>query len=477
MSAKYILVVDDEALMRESLKMTLERKHYKVDVAKDVKEAIAQLTGMEYDLILSDIRMPGGSGLDVLEAARSKLPEAVVVMMTAYGTIENNVEAMKKGAFAYIVKPFSADEVELVVEKVFEYQHLRQENRLLRSELEARYSFGNMVGKSPGMQGIFSFIEVVAQSRSTVLVSGESGTGKELVAEAIHYNSPRKDGPFIKINCAAVPDQLMESELFGHEKGAYTGAIRQRRGRFELADKGTLLLDEISEMTPALQAKLLRVLQEREFERVGGRETIRVDVRVIATTNRELEKEVREGRFREDLFYRLNVIPILLPPLRERKEDIPALVQSFLHKYARENEKPVVGFSKDVLEGLMAYHWPGNVRELENAIEHAVVLCQTGQLEMEDFPNGLIFGRGEPEDDRITVGKTLREMEEVLILKTLAACRGNRTSAADMLGVSSRTIRNKLNEYGKQGIYLKKKLAGTPQEEETFPAEHAGDSA
>jgi len=454
LSAKYILVVDDEALMRESLKMTLGRKGYKVEVAKNVKEGIALLSEAEYDLILLDMRMPGGSGLDVLEAAKVKSPDTVVVMMTAYGTIENNVECMRKGAFAYIVKPFNADEIELVVEKVFEYQRLRLENRLLRSQLEQRYSFGKMIGKSPDMQEIFSLVEVVARSRSTVLITGESGTGKELVAKAIHYNSPRKDGPFIKINCAAVPDQLMESELFGHEKGAYTGAIRQTRGRFELADKGSLLLDEISEMTPALQAKLLRVLQEREFERVGGRDTIQVDVRVIATTNRDLEKEVQVGRFREDLYYRLNVIPIRLPPLRERKEDIPALVNTFLKEYSEENGKAIIGISKKVLEELMAYRWPGNVRELENAIEHAVVICRGKRLEMENFPNGLIFGRRGTEDDRIAVGKTVREMEEVLILKTLAACKGNRTAAAEMLGVSSRTIRNKLSEYGKRGIYL-----------------------
>jgi len=456
LSAKYILVVDDEALMRESFKMTLERKGYRVDVARDVKEGIALLSGAEYDLILSDIRMPGGSGLDVLGAAREKSPETVVVMMTAYGTIENNVEAMRRGAFAYIVKPFNADEIELVVEKVLEYQRLRQENRLLRSQLEERYSFSNMVGKSPSMQEIFSRIEVVARSRSTVLITGESGTGKELVARAIHYNSLRKDGPFIKINCAAVPDQLMERELFGHEKCAFTGAIRQTRGRFELADKGSLLLDEISEMTPALQAKLLRVLQEREFERVGGRETIQVDVRVITTTNKDLEKEVQAGRFREDLYYRLNVIPIHLPPLRERKEDIPALVNAFLKEYSKENGKTTTDISKKVVEELMAYRWPGNVRELENAIEHAVVICRGNHLEMEDFPNGLIFGQREADDDRITVGKTVRDMEKVLILKTLAACKGNRTAAAEMLGVSSRTIRNKLREYGKRGIYLGK---------------------
>ncbi len=452
MPKKHILIVDDEALMRDSLEAALSRQH-RVDVAKDGKTAIAAMDGADYDLVLSDLRMPGVSGMEVLRAARQKLPDAKVVMMTAHGSLENHVECMKEGAFIYVMKPFSPDEIEMVIEKALDYQRLSVENRQLRSELESRYNLGSLIGRSPCMEEVLELVRTVAASRSTALVTGESGTGKELVARAIHYNSPRKDGPFVTINCAALPRELIESELFGHEKGAFTSAIRQTRGRFELADGGTLLLDEISEIDLPLQAKLLRVLQEREFERVGGHEIIKVDVRIVATTNRDLPKEVQKGRFREDLFYRLNVIPIQIPPLRDRKDDIPALVAHFLEKYARENGKTVAGISEKAMSLLMDYDWPGNVRELENAVERAVVICKEAQIDERHLPPDLSTRRpSEASEDGLRVGLTVHEVERMLIFKTLDAHRGNRTAAARVLGISSRTLRNKLNEYRQMNL-------------------------
>jgi DNA-binding NtrC family response regulator len=449
MSKPHILVVDDEALMRDSLEATLSRK-YRVDVARDGRAAIAMLENADYDLILSDLRMPGATGMEVLRAARERLPDAKVVMMTAYGSLENHADCMKEGAFIYVMKPFSPDEIETVLEKALDYRRLAIENRQLRSELVLRRT---LIGRSPRMEEVQELIRTVAASRSTALVTGESGTGKELVARAIHDNSPRKEGPFVTINCAALPEELIESELFGHEKGAFTGAIRQTRGRFELADGGTLLLDEISEIGLPLQAKLLRVLQEREFERVGGHETLKVDVRIVATTNRDLQKEVGKGRFREDLFYRLNVIPIRLPPLRDRKDDVPALVAHFLDKYTRENEKAISGVSEKAMKRLMDYHWPGNVRELENYIERAVVICKESRIDEAHLPPDLVTPRSpEDADDGLRVGLTVHDVERMLIFKTLDAHGGNRTVAARVLGISSRTLRNKLNEYRRAGL-------------------------
>jgi DNA-binding NtrC family response regulator len=451
---KRILVVDDDTLMRDFLSETLRRAGYTVEVAATGGSAIKKLDEAEFDLVLSDMRMPEVTGLDVLDTVKTKSPDTRVVMMTAYGTIENNLECMRRGAFMYIMKPFTADEIELVVARALEHQQLIVENRQLRSELQDRYGFANMVAKSPKMQEVIDFVKTIAVSRSTALITGESGTGKELIARAIHYNSPRRDGPFIKLNCAALSPELMESELFGHEKGAFTGAIRQNRGRFELAHKGTLLLDEISEMDPALQAKLLRVLQEGEFERVGSGETIRVDVRIVATTNRDLIEQIDKGRFREDLYYRLNVIRIHLPPLRQRTEDIPALVSYFIKKYNDQNAKQVKSVSERVMDMLMAYDWPGNVRELENVIERAIVICKGDQLTEKDFPVEALIDRMRPSrDDQLEAGLTIAEMEKRLILRTLEAYSGNRTAAADVLGISTRTLRNKLTEYGMMGIY------------------------
>ena len=406
-TSKHILVVDDDAYVREPTEEILRRKGYEVDTATDGKSALSKLDEADYDLILSDIKMPGMDGMALLEAARAKFPDTHIIMMTAFGSVDNAVEAMRKGAYDYIQKG-SADpaEIELVVERALKYQDAERENKRLRSELQDKYSFSNMIGKAHNMEQVFDLIDTVADSRATVLVTGESGTGKELVARALHYNSSRRTAPFIRLNCAALPKDLMESELFGHEKGAFTGAIKQTRGRFEMADGGTLLLDEISEIDPALQAKLLRVLQEREFERIGSTQTIKVDVRIVATTNRDLQKEVAAGNFREDLYYRLNVIEMGLPPLRERKEDIPLLVKHFLNsaRYNRglDGEKKIEGLSRDALDALVAYHWPGNVRELVNVVERACSFADEEYIQLQDLPEnisgmGVIKRRSDPD--------------------------------------------------------------------------------
>ena len=445
---KKILVVDDDSLLRDFLAETLNRSGYRVDLASTGEEALEKISKEDYDIILSDVRMPNMDGMELLKTTRDFLPDAKVVMMTAYGTVQNAVEAMKLGAFDYVMKPFSVDEIELVLKRALEHKQLLLENKLLRSEVLGKYRFNNIVGKSPQMQKIFELVETVADAKATVLITGESGTGKELIARAIHYNSPRQEGPFIRINCAALPEGLVESELFGHEKGSFTGAIRQSRGRFELADRGTLLLDEVSEISLHLQGKLLRVLQEREFERVGSGVPIQVDVRIIATSNRDLKNLIEKGKFRKDLFYRLNVVPIHISPLNERKEDIPALAEHFLRKYNLENNRQIEGISQKVYEMFMEYFWPGNVRELENFIERAVVTAKGRVLTPRDFPKELAFGRIKLPSDEIEVGSTIYEAERKLILKTLKTQGGNRTKAAEILGVSARTLRNKLHEYG-----------------------------
>lgn len=445
---KRILVVDDDILMKEFLNETLTRKKYSVDLASSGEEALQMMRGREYDVILSDIRMQQIGGIEVLKSTKSILPDAKVILMTAYATVENAVEAMKLGAFDYIMKPFSADAIELLIERALEHKRLLFENKLLKSQVAGQYRFENIIGKCPQMQKTFEMVDVVADSKATVLITGESGTGKELIAKAIHYNSPRKDNPFIKINCAALPENLVESELFGHEKGAFTGAIRQTRGRFELADGGTLLLDEISEISFGLQAKLLRVLQEREFERVGSGEPIQVDVRIVSTSNQNIPELIKKGKFRGDLFYRLNVIPIHLPPLRERKEDIPLLAEHFLRLYNKENKRSVENISEEAYQLFLNYDWPGNVRELENYIERALILAKGKTLTVAEFPRELALRETKAHGENIEVGCSIHEAEKKLILKTLDFQGGNRTKAADVLGISTRTLRNKLQEYG-----------------------------
>ena len=386
MSKKNILIVDDDSIIRETIREALAgRPEFTVTTARDGSEAADKLKDVFYDVILTDMKMPGLGGIELLDRVNERMPGAVVIVMTAFGTIETAVSAMKKGAYDYLTKPFSIDELEIVIGKALTHQRIVNENRYLREEIGFEYNFGNIVGTSAVMKEVYDIIAKVAASDATVLIHGESGTGKELVARAIHFNSRRKDGPFIKLNCAAISSGLLESELFGHEKGAFTNAISRKPGRFELADGGTLLLDEVSEMEFALQSKLLRVLQEGEFDRVGGVQTVKTDVRIVSTTNRDLPHEIREKTFREDLYYRLNVIPVHLPPLRSRKEDLPLLIEHFLQKYNRKNARAISGVTEEAMALLTAYDWPGNVRELENAIERAVVLSSTEELDSESF--------------------------------------------------------------------------------------------
>lgn len=444
-----VLVVDDDTLVNEFLTETLERAGYECRTATSGEEAVELFTDRPTDIVLTDLKMPGISGIDVIERVKSISPETVVVMMTAYGTIETAVKAIKLGAYDFLLKPVLPEPLEHLMNRATEILNLRIENARMRQDLQRK--FQNIVGKSRQMEAVFDLIRSVADARSTVMITGGSGTGKELVARAIHYTSNRKDAPFIKLNCAALPETLVEAELFGYEKGAFTDAKKTHRGRFELADGGTLLLDEISEMPLNLQSKLLRVIQEREFERVGSSETISVDVRLIATSNRDLKAYVKNGRFREDLYYRLNVIPIHLCPLEERKEDIPLLVQHFIEKYNEENSKQIKGVDPAALKLFMKYHWPGNVRELENLIERAVVTSRSDYLTEDDFPSELAMGPVADELPELKVPISLEEGSKYLILKTLERFDGNKTRAAEALGITTRTIRNKLAEYRSNG--------------------------
>jgi len=453
MEDRNILIVDDEKIMRDLLEETIKRMGFPTDTADDGSVAIQKIKSNKYDLIITDLKMPKVSGMEVLKTAKAEIPDAAVVILTAYGTIENAVKAVKLGAYDYMTKDerFNPDLIEMVVKKVFSFMELKEENKYLKEEISSKYRFDNIIGKSSNMLKIFDILRSVSDSSATVFIQGGSGTGKELIARALHYNSSRHNRAFIKTNCAALPEGLMESELFGHEKGAFTGAIKTRFGRFEVANEGTLLLDEISEMSPALQAKLLRVLQEKEFERVGDTKPIKVDVRIIATTNKDIKEEIKKGTFREDLYYRLNVIPIHIPSLKERKKDIPILVEHFINKYNQEHERNITGISSEAIELLMRLDWPGNVRELENRVERAVIMAKQEVLE----PMHFIFEGDsfdalkdfESEDTNVT----LREMEKQLIFRTLKGFNNNRTKTAEILGISVRTLRNKLNEYKEKG--------------------------
>lgn len=452
MSKRSILVVDDDALVNEFFSAVLTKLGHDVQTASSGEAALPLLQNIDFDVIMSDVKMPGMSGIELLGMIKRDSPDAVVMMITAHGTIKDAVEAMKLGAFDYILKPVLPDELELALNKALEHRQLLVENRILRSEIRSRYNFGNIVGADKQLLSLLEDLASAAKSRSTILIRGESGTGKELIARAIHYNSPRKDGPFVKLNCAALPEGLIESELFGHEKGAFTSAVKQTPGRFELADGGTLFLDEVSEIPIGIQAKLLRVIQEREFERVGSGQSIKVDVRIVATTNRNLEEEIVAGRFRQDLFYRLNVIPLTLPPLRKRPNDIPMLVDHFIRKFNTENHREVKGVTEKSMKLLLGYHWPGNIRELENYVERAVVLCKSDRIIETDLPGHLALGElarhktGSGEDIL-----PLADMEKLMILRALETFDGNRTKAAEALGITTRTLRNKLHEYGMMG--------------------------
>jgi DNA-binding NtrC family response regulator len=447
MTKANILVVDDEPNARSALAEILKGEGYAVETAGDGFKAMARLSNFSADLVLTDLKMPGMDGVELMGKLKEQNPETPVVLMTAFGAVETAVSAMRQGAADYLTKPLNTDELLLVLERALERTKLHRETSELRSQLREKYKFENIVGSSPEMQQVFKSIAQVAPSRATVLLSGDSGTGKELVAAAIHHRSPRASGPFVRLHCAALADTLLESELFGHERGAFTGADRKREGRFEQANGGTLFLDEIGEISLATQVKLLRVLQEREFERVGGNQTVHVDVRVIAATNRDLKEMVEAGRFREDLYYRLNVINLTLPPLRSRTSDIPALAIHFLKRCAEENGKNVNTISDAALALLVIHSWPGNVRELENVIERAVVLAEGDTLEPAHLPPELAVSSrrgGAP----VIPGATMDELERYAIMKTLESVGGSTGRAAEVLGMSVRKIQYKLQEYG-----------------------------
>ena len=450
---KSILIVDDEIGTRESLKMIL-KADYQVFLAKNAEETFQQLETHPFDLILLDIILPDTDGLRVLEKIKQRDPEQMVIMITATKTVKTAVEAMKLGAYDYITKPFDVDELRLIISRALSTQALKEENQRLWMEIDRSFGFDNIIGKSKVMKDIFKIVRQVANTRSTVLIMGESGTGKELIARAIHYHSPRKNHPFVTINCAAIPDTLIESELFGHEKGAFTNAIERKLGRFEIAHQGTLFLDEIGELSLMTQAKILRFLEEKEFNRVGGSKTIKVDVRLIAATNKDLPQQVKKGEFREDLFYRINVVPILLPPLRERKEDIPLLIDHFIKKFNSENQKNVKGVTPEALEAMINYDWPGNVRELENLIERVVALTQNEYIHQEELPipftsisrtNGL---KESVLSGRLSFTKAEEEFEREIILDALRRTKFVQSHAAELLGISRRILKYKMDKLG-----------------------------
>ena len=445
-----ILVADDEPAHRQMIEAVLAAEGYEVTQAEDGKAAISAIEDRFYDLVIMDIRMPNVDGIQALQKIKQISPDIPVIIMTAYASVGTAVDALKSSAYDYLIKPLDIEELKILVAKALHHHQLEQENIYLKERLNDRFDFSNIIGHSPAMKKLFETMALVAPSEATVIIVGESGTGKELIANAIHQNSPRKDRPFIKVNCAALPETLLESELFGHEKGAFTGAIARKQGRFQLAHKSSIFLDEIAEMAPATQAKILRVLQEREFEPVGSTQTIKVDTRVIAATNKNLEEEIREGRFREDLYYRLNVVTVDVPPLHLRREDIPILADFFLKPYAEKNRRLIKGFTPRATDLLMRYDWPGNVRELENIIERAVIMARGEMITPLEFPIDLQNLDEELKDSRIdlTPGRSLKEVEKVMILRTLEEAGGNRTHAARILGISRRTLQLKLKEYG-----------------------------
>ncbi len=446
-----VLIMDDEQKERSRIEDALERKGHDVLAVGSVAEAVDAIRRERFDVFLTDCNIPGVDALETSGQARKINPDMAVIIMTSFGTIETAVKAIKAGAYDYLPKPVDLDQLALLIERISERRNLIRENTELKEQLIERYKFDEIVSTSHDMEEALNLAGRVATSNATVLLRGESGTGKELVARAIHYHSPRANFPLIKVNCAALPETLLESELFGHEKGAFTGATAKRIGRFEAADKGTVFLDEIGELTPGMQVKLLRVLQEREFERLGGGRTIKVDVRVIAATNRDLEKAMGEGKFREDLYYRLNVVSVVIPPLRERKEDVPELLDHFIEKYSHVNRKKISGVSAEARDILMRYSYPGNVRELENIVERAVVLSKGGTVTSADLPLHL---RTVESEEKICVRKTgsslnetLDTMERGIIIDALKESGGVQTRAAEKLGISERVLRYKLKKY------------------------------
>jgi len=444
-----ILIIEDEAKMRRLLELNLSDDGFKTLSAGDAESGLKLLASEPVHLALTDLKLPGMSGLEFLEAAKQQNPALPVVVMTAFGSVETAVEAMKAGASDYVLKPFSLAEIRLVVHKELDNSRLREENRSLREALGQKYSHPNIVAVSPKMQEVLATVERVAPTNSTVLLGGESGVGKDLIARAIHEKSRRSSGPFIKINSTAIPENLLESELFGYEKGAFTGAATSKPGKFELADKGTLFLDEIGDVPAATQVKLLRVLQEREFERLGGTRTIKVDVRLLAATNRDLRAALEEGTFREDLYYRLNVVPIDIPPLREHKEDVPGLANLFLSRFAKDSGKAITAISPAAMQLLTSHYWPGNVRELQNVIERACALAAGSQLEAADIQLDSPRNRAGTAADRfLPDGMTLDQWEDEMIREAIKRASGNKSQAARLLGLSRNALRYRLSKIG-----------------------------
>ena len=441
-----VLIVDDDHAHRTMLRTLLTGWGYAIVEADDGDVAIEMVHEQPFDLILMDIRMIKVSGIEALMKIKEFNPSIPVILMTAYSSVETAVDGLKKGAYDYLTKPLDFDELRLVIERAMDHTRLREENRLLRESLGVHFDRHNIIGRSAPMERLLETVGQVSLAEATVLITGESGTGKELIAGAIHFNSPRKDKPFVKINCAAITETLLESELFGHEKGSFTGADRRKEGKFRYADGGSLFLDEVSEMSVAMQVKLLRVLQEREFTRVGGNEVIKIDVRVIAATNKNLLEEIDTGRFRDDLFYRLNVINLNVPPLRERKEDIPLLAHHFLTMFSEKNNKQIQGFTPQAMDRMLKYEWPGNIRELMNVVERAVVLSRSQYL---DEHNLSLMEKPEFYSKEVVPGNTsLEEVEKATVLKTLEATGGNKSEAARRLGITRRTLHQKLRKYG-----------------------------
>jgi two-component system response regulator HydG len=446
MPPKTILIADDEEAHRLMLRAHLEREGFAIVEASNGQDAIEKVSERIVDLVLMDIRMPAIDGMEALVRIKKLNPAMPIIIMTAYGSIDSAVEALKSGAEDYLTKPLDMDELIIKVKRAIRYHQLEEENILYRERLGIRFDFSNIIGKSPKMRELFETLSMVAPTGATVLLLGESGTGKEIIANAIHQNSPRREKPYVKVNCAALPETLLESELFGHEKGAFTGAIDKKKGRFERADGGTIFLDEIGEMSLPTQTKILRVLQERDFEPVGGTKTIKVDVRIIAATNKHLEEEVSKGRFREDLYYRINVVPIIIPPLRDRREDIPLLAEHFLRIYSEKNRRTIKGFEQGVMQAFIQHSWPGNVREIENIMERMVIMSKGDTITLDDLPPALA---GRQQEEESTPSPTsLKDVERETIVKTLQQAGGNRTKTAAILGISRKTLQNKIREYG-----------------------------
>lgn len=442
-----VLIIDDEENIRNGLAANFELEDYEVKTAANGKDGLDLVAKGDIDLVITDLRMDGISGEEVVKRVTTETPGIPVIVLTGHGSIDAAVEAMKSGAYDFLTKPLNLDQLNLIVKRALENRELSLQHKLLKEEIESSACLEQMIGRSAEMQKVFSMIKKVAPAKASVLITGESGVGKELVANAIHNLSGRKDKAFIKVHCAALSESLLESELFGHEKGAYTGADSMQKGRFELAHGGTIFLDEIGEINQNVQIKILRVLQEKTFERVGGEKSISVDVRIVAATNKNLEEEVKAGRFREDLYYRLNVVHLKVPSLKERKDDLPLLIDSFIKKFAAENEKEIIGIDSKAKAALLKYDWPGNIRQLQNCIESSVVMSNGKQIKLEDLPLSVSEYTGQ-EAISIPMGISLEDAEKIIIMQNLSANKGNKSKTADILGIGRKTLHRKLNEYG-----------------------------